>query len=59
MEKTELILTLSTTDSWILLTHPLGDKNKSQPPLKESQRIARAEGNVAGTRDGGRRARIN
>ena len=43
-EKTELILTLSTTDNWILLTHPLGAKNKSQPPLKESQRIARAEG---------------
>jgi len=44
MEKTELVLTLSTTDTWILLTHPLGAKNKSQPPLKESQRIARAEG---------------
>ena len=44
MEKTELVLTLSTTDNWILLTHPLGAKNKSQPPLKESQRIARAEG---------------
>jgi len=45
MEKTQLVLTLSTTDNWILLTHhPLGAKNKSQPPLKESQRIARAEG---------------
>jgi len=43
-EKTELILTLSTTDNWILLTHPLGAKNKSQPPLRESQRIARADG---------------
>jgi len=43
-EKTELIPTLSTTDNWILLTHPLGAKNKSQPPLKESQRIARADG---------------
>jgi len=43
-DKTELISTLSTTDNWILLTHPLGAKNKSQPPLKESQRIARADG---------------
>jgi len=43
-EKTELIPTLSTTDNWILLTHPLGAKNKSQPPLGESQRIVRAEG---------------
>jgi len=43
-EKTELIPSLSSTDNWILLTHPLGDKNKSQPPLAESQRIARAEG---------------
>ena len=39
-EKTELIPTLSTT----LLTHPLGAKNKSKPPLGDSQRIARAEG---------------
>ena len=37
-------LTLSTTDNCILLTHQLGAKNKSQPPLKESLRIARAEG---------------
>ena len=43
-EKTELIPTLFTTDNWILLTHPLGAKNKSQPPLKEYQRIARADG---------------
>ena len=44
MERTELSDTLSTTNNWILLTHPLGAKNKSQPPLKESQMIARAEG---------------
>ena len=44
MEKTELSYTLSTTNNWVLLTHPLGAKNKSQPPLKESQMIARAEG---------------
>ena len=44
MEKSELSHTLSTTNNWILLTHPLGAKNKSQPPLKESQMIARAEG---------------
>jgi len=42
-EKTELIPTLSTTDNWTLLTHPQGASNKSQPPLGESQRIARAE----------------
>jgi hypothetical protein len=41
--KTELIPTLSTTDNWILLTHSLEAKNESQPPLKESQRIARAD----------------
>ena len=44
MEKTELSYILSTTNDWILLTHPLGAKNKSQPPLKESLMIARAEG---------------
>ena len=43
-EKTELIPSLSSTDNWILLTHPLGAKNKSQHPLAESQRIARAKG---------------
>ena len=43
-EKTELTPTLSTTDNSILLTHPLGAKNKSQPLLKKSQRIARADG---------------
>jgi len=43
-EKAELIPTLSTTENWILLTHPLGTKNKSQPPFKESQRVARADG---------------
>jgi len=43
-EKAELIPTLSITDNWILLTHPLGTRNKSQPPFTESQRIARAEG---------------
>jgi len=44
MEKTALTHTLSTTNNWILFTHPLGAQNKSRPPLKESQRIARAEG---------------
>jgi len=43
-EKTELIPTLFITDTWILLTHPLGAKNKSQPSLEESQRITRADG---------------
>ena len=43
-EKAELIPTLSTTDNWILLTHPQGTSNKSQPLLGESLRIARADG---------------
>jgi len=43
-EKAELIPTLSTRDDWILLTHPLGTRNKSQPPFGESQKIARANG---------------
>jgi len=43
MEKTELSHTLSTTNNWILLTHPLGAKNKSQPFLTESLMITRAE----------------
>jgi len=43
-EKTELIPTLSATDDWILLTHPLGTKNKSQPPFADLLRIARADG---------------
>ena len=47
--KTELLPTLSSTDNWILLTYPLGAKNKSQPPLAESQ----------GIRAGGGRARMN
>jgi len=38
-EKAELIPALSITDNWILLTHPLGTRNKSQPPFGESQRI--------------------
>jgi len=42
-EKAELIPTLSTTDDGILLTHPLGTRNKSQPPFKESHRVDRAE----------------
>jgi len=43
-EKAELIPTLSTTDNWILLTHPQRASNKSQPPFGKSQRIARANG---------------
>jgi len=43
-EKSELIPTLFITDNWIILTHPPGTRNKSQPSFKESQRIARAEG---------------
>jgi len=58
-EKTELIPTLSTTDDWILLTHLLGAKNKSQPPLGESQRIATAEGKCSRHKGWWRRARTN
>ena len=58
-EKTELIPTLASTDNWILLTHPLGAKNKSQPPLVESQRIARPKVNAVDIRVGGARARMN
>jgi len=54
-EKTELIPTFSTTDNWILLTH----KNKSQPPLGESKRIARAEGKCSRHKGWWRRARTN
>jgi len=46
-EKAELCPTLSITNTWILLTHPLGTRNKSQPSFKESQRTARAEGNCS------------
>ena len=35
-EKLDLIPTLSTTDNWILLTQPLGDSNKTQPPFREA-----------------------
>jgi len=55
-EKTELIPTLTSTDNWILLTHPLGAKNKSQPPLAESPG---PKANAAGIRAGGVRARMN
>jgi len=42
-EKAELIPTLSTTDNWILLTHPQGASNKSQPSFGESQKISRTK----------------
>jgi len=43
-EKLDLIPTLSSTDNWILLTHPLGASNKTQPPFREAQLVARADG---------------
>ena len=43
-EKGELISTLSTTDNWILLTYPQRASNKIQPPFRESQMVARADG---------------
>jgi len=52
-EKTELIPTLSTTDNWILLTHPQGASNNSQPPFGESQGLARANGKCSRHHDKG------
>jgi len=43
-EKSDLIPALSATDNWILLTHPLEASNKTQPPFKEAQPVARADG---------------
>jgi len=43
-EKAELIPTLSATDNRILLTHPQRASNKTQPPFRESQMVARAGG---------------
>jgi len=43
-EKLNLIPTLSASDNWILLTHPLGANNKPQPPFTEAQLVARADG---------------
>jgi len=43
-EKLDLILTLAATDNLILLTQPLGASNKTQPPFREAQLVARANG---------------
>jgi hypothetical protein len=43
-EKLDLIPALTATDNWILLTHPLGANNKTQPPFREAQLVARADG---------------
>jgi len=43
-EKLDLIPTLAATDNWILLTQPLGVSNKTQPPFREAQLVARAHG---------------
>ena len=43
-EKQQLMPTLSTTENCILLTQPLGDSNKPQPPLREAKLVARADG---------------
>jgi len=60
-KKAELIPTLSTTDNWILLTHPQGASNKSQPPLGKSQRIARADSKCSWHKpgDGGAKEKMN
>jgi len=43
-EKLDLFPTLAATDNWILLTQPLGARNKTQPPFREAQLVARADG---------------
>jgi len=43
-EKLDLIPALTATDNWILLTHPLGANNKTQPSFREAQLVARADG---------------
>jgi len=43
-EKQQLMPTLSTTETWILLNHPLGESNKPLPPFREAKLVARAEG---------------
>jgi len=45
-EKAELIPTLSTTDNWILLTHPLETRNKSQPPLLRITKDGQSRGKL-------------
>jgi len=42
-EKLDLIPTLSATESWILLTNPLGASNKTQPPFRKAPLVARAD----------------
>jgi len=43
-EKRDLIPVLTATDNWILLIHPLGANIKTQPPFREVQMVARADG---------------
>jgi len=43
-EKLDLIPALTATDNWILLTLPLRANNKTQPPFREAQLVARADG---------------
>jgi len=50
-EKLDLIPTLAATDNWILLTRPLGASNKPQPPFREAQLVARADGKCSRHKD--------
>jgi len=43
-EKLDLMPTLSATDNWILLTQPTGVSNKTQPPFRKAQLVAKAVG---------------
>jgi len=58
-EKEELIPTLSTTNNWILLTHPQGSNNKFWPPFGESQRIAMANGKCSRHKGCGAKEKTN
>jgi len=43
-EKQQLMPILSTTDNWILCTHPLGESNETLLPFREAKLVARMEG---------------
>jgi len=58
-EKLDLILTLSTTDNWILLTQPLGASNKTQPPFQEAKLVVRADGKISTHKGWWREGKMN
>ena len=58
-EKVDLILTLSTTDNWILLTQPLGASNKTQAPFQEAKLEVRADGKNSTHKGWWRKGKMN